>query len=72
MDLRPGHVLRVGGDASVQFGGDRSSVFRVIKVGDRQTYDGWIWLTGYVLDRAGKAVERREIFVQRAGQGWCR
>lgn len=24
-------------------------------------------MTGYVLDRAGKAVERREIFVQRAG-----
>lgn len=39
MDLRPGRVLRIGGIASVQFGGDRSLVFRVIKVGDRQTYD---------------------------------
>nr|WP_239098750.1 hypothetical protein [Micromonospora qiuiae] len=67
MDPTPGDVLHVGATASVQFGGDRSLTFRVIKVGDRPTYDGWVWLTGYVLDRAGNAVARREIFVLRAG-----
>ncbi|MEW1586357.1 hypothetical protein AB0283_12985 [Micromonospora vinacea] len=64
---KPGDVLHVGSDTSVQFGGDRALIFRVIKVCDRPTYDGWIWLTGYSLDRTGKAVDRREIFVQRAG-----
>lgn len=64
---KPGDVLHVGSDASVQFGGDRSLIFRVIKVCDRPTYDGWVWLTGYSLDRAGNAVDRREVFVQRAG-----
>ncbi|MCZ7377309.1 hypothetical protein O3438_20605 [Micromonospora sp. WMMC250] len=51
----------------MQFSGNRSLIFRVIKVCDRPTYEGWIWLTGYSLDRAGKAVDRREVFVQRAG-----
>ncbi|MEU8424011.1 hypothetical protein AB0C15_24400 [Micromonospora sp. NPDC048835] len=64
---KPGDVLHVGNDASVQFGGDRSLTFRVIKVCDRPTYEGWVWLSGYSLDRAGIAVDRREIFVQRAG-----
>lgn len=64
---KPGDVLHVGSDASVQFGADRSLIFRVIKVCDRPTYEGWVWLTGYSLDRAGKALDRREIFVQRAG-----
>lgn len=64
---KPGDVLHVDSDASVQFSGDRALIFRVIKVCDRPTYDGWVWLTGYSLDRAGNAVDRREIFVQRAG-----
>ena len=67
MDPTPGDVLHVDAAASVQFSGTRSLIFRVIKVGDRPTYDGWVWLTGYVLDWAGNAVDRREIFVQRAG-----
>ncbi|PZG10935.1 hypothetical protein C1I95_27680 [Micromonospora craterilacus] len=67
MDPKPGDVLHVGVDASVQFGGARSLIFRVIKVWDRPTYDGWLWLIGYALDRAGNAVDRREIFVQHAG-----
>ncbi|MFF0149922.1 hypothetical protein [Micromonospora sp. NPDC005203] len=67
MDPKPGDVLHIGSGASVQFGGDRSLIFRVIKVCDRPTYDGWVWLTGYSIDRAGNAVERREIFVQRTG-----
>ncbi|MGW4464087.1 hypothetical protein [Micromonospora sp. NPDC004704] len=33
----------------------------------KPTYDGWAWITGYVLDRKGTAVERRELFVQPAG-----
>ena len=64
---KPGDVLYVGRQASVQFGGDRALVFRVIRVDDRPTYHGWIWLTGYTLDRAGNALDRREIFVQRDG-----
>ncbi|MEU5549166.1 hypothetical protein ABZ738_05300 [Micromonospora sp. NPDC047793] len=67
MDPKPGDVLHVGVEASVQFGGSRSLIFRVIKVHDWTTYDGWVWLLGYALDRAGNAVDRREIFVQRAG-----
>ncbi|WP_243707786.1 hypothetical protein [Micromonospora sp. KC606] len=42
-------------------------IFRVIKVCDQPSYHGWVWLTGYVLDRTGKAVDRREIYVQSAG-----
>ena len=64
---KPGDVLHVGSDASVQFCGDRALIFRVIRVCDRPTYEGWVWLTGYSLDKAGNAVDRREIFVQRAG-----
>jgi len=64
---KPGDVLYVNRLASVQFGGDRALVFRVIRVCDRPTYHGWLWLTGYVLDRAGRALDRREIYVQQAG-----
>jgi hypothetical protein len=39
-------------------------MFRVIRVLDWQTYDGWTWLDGYQLDTGGDAVERRSIFVQ--------
>ncbi|WTY53936.1 hypothetical protein OG617_11585 [Micromonospora sp. NBC_01412] len=53
--------------ASAQFGGDRALIFRVIKVPDQPTYHGWIWLTGYLLDQAGNALDRREIYVQKAG-----
>lgn len=67
MDPLPGEVFRVGGRASVQFAGDRALTFRVTAVPNLPTYDGWIWLTGYVLDDQGHAVERREIFVQRVG-----
>jgi hypothetical protein len=63
----PGDVLLVGTAASVQFSGDRAVVLRVISVSRKPTYDGWCWLTGYVLDRRGQAVDKREIFVQLAG-----
>jgi hypothetical protein len=63
----PGDVLRIGAEASVQFGGDRVITFRVTVVSKQATYDGWVWLSGYVLDRKGEATEKREIFVQFEG-----
>lgn len=62
---RSGDVLWVTRDASVQF--HDPLLFRVIRVLDWQTYDGWTWLEGYQLNTAGDAVERRSIFVQLAG-----
>ncbi|MFY1697846.1 hypothetical protein [Solwaraspora sp. WMMA2101] len=57
----------IGRAASVQFADGRGFRFRVISVDRKWTYDGWVWLTGYVIDREGNAAERREIFVQRRG-----
>ncbi len=62
---RSGDVLRVTRAASVQF--SVPITFRVIRVHDWQTYDGWVWLDGYQLNDAGEAVERRSIFVQLIG-----
>ena len=59
---RSGDVLQVSKAASVQFA--EPILFRVIRVHDWQTYDGWAWLDGYQLDSSGDAVERRSIFVQ--------
>jgi hypothetical protein len=64
---QPGDVLLVGGPASVQFEGERALTFRVIRVDPRITYDGWLWIDGYVLGPTGDAVERRIIFVRRDG-----
>jgi hypothetical protein len=58
---RSGDVLRVTKAASVQF--TEPMLFRVIRVHDWQTYDGWAWLDGYQLDSSGDAIERRSIFV---------
>ncbi|UWZ36819.1 hypothetical protein Drose_00215 [Dactylosporangium roseum] len=58
---RTGDVLRVTKTASVQF--TSPMLFRVIRVHDWQTYDGWAWLDGYQLNANGDAVERRSIFV---------
>ncbi|WP_432833604.1 hypothetical protein [Dactylosporangium sp. CA-092794] len=62
---RTGDVLRVTKAASVQF--TQPMLFRVIRLLDWQTYDGWAWLDGYQLNAAGDAVERRSIFVQLQG-----
>jgi len=62
---RSGDVIHVTKAASVQF--SAPMVFRVIRVHDWPTYDGWIWLDGYELNAAGDAVERRSIFVQAGG-----
>lgn len=42
-------------------------MLRVIGVNDAATDDDWMWLHGYQLDESGEAVERRSVFVQRAG-----
>lgn len=59
---RSGDVLQVTREASVQFADP--VLFRVIRVHDWPTYDGWVWLDGYQLNPSGDAVERRSIFVQ--------
>ncbi|WP_330466949.1 hypothetical protein [Micromonospora zamorensis] len=63
----PGDLLVIDGGASVQFAGDRALTLRVVSVCDWPTYEGWVWLTGYVINRRGNAIAKREIFVQRAG-----
>ncbi len=65
--LRPGDVVHVGAEASVQFSGDRALTLRIIRLDPRVTYDGWIWLDGYVVGPAGNALQRRRIFVRQAG-----
>ncbi|WP_281899686.1 hypothetical protein [Micromonospora humidisoli] len=60
-----GDLIQVTRTASVQF--IRPIRFRVIRVLDWPTYDGWIWLEGYQLNARGEAVARRSIFVQPAG-----
>lgn len=62
---RSGDVLQVTRDASVQFADP--ILFRVIRVHDWPTYDGWVWLDGYELNGSGEAVERRSIFVKISG-----
>ncbi|KAB1906451.1 hypothetical protein F8279_14405 [Micromonospora sp. AMSO1212t] len=69
MRPQPGDLLLVDGRASVQFGGGRALTFRVVSVGAEVTHMGWVWLTGYVLNRCGTATAKRDIFVQVAGLG---
>lgn len=63
--LRAGDLAEITRAASVQF--TKPIMFRVIRVLDWVTYDGWVWLDGYQLDAKGEAVARRSIFVQPAG-----
>lgn len=63
--MKAGDVLIVDRAASVQF--RRPIRFRLIRVLDWITYDGWVWLDGYELDARGDAVARRSIFVMKAG-----
>jgi|tagenome__1003787_1003787.scaffolds.fasta_scaffold15530156_1 hypothetical protein len=64
---RPGEVVYVGRDASVQFSGEAAITVRVIRVDPRPTYEGWLWLYGYALDQSDHALEQRWIFVRAAG-----
>ena len=70
-DPRPGDELIIDARASVQFKSGDGFRFRVTTVDQGWTYQGWVWLTGYVLGPDGGARERREIFVQRAGLRWA-
>ncbi|MGC4852272.1 hypothetical protein ACLQ24_02480 [Micromonospora sp. DT4] len=62
---KAGDVVHLTRAASVQF--INPIMFRVIRVLDWVTYDHWVWLDGYQLDRKGDAVARRTVFVQREG-----
>ena len=59
---RAGDVVVISRLASVQFA--EPLAFRVIRVHDWSTYDGWVWLDGYQLNTDGDAIERRSVFVQ--------
>lgn len=59
---RSGEVVRLTRAASVQFA--TPLLFRVIRVHDWITYDGWAWLDGYQLNSSGEAVDRRSVFVK--------
>jgi hypothetical protein len=56
-----GDVLRIGPRASVQFA--TPILFRMIRVLNWQTTDGWVWLDGYQILPNGDAIEHRSIFV---------
>ncbi|WP_328339211.1 hypothetical protein [Micromonospora sp. NBC_00421] len=63
--MKPGDLLLITRAASVQF--IRPIRCRLIRIDDRPTYDGWVWLDVYQLDARDRAAVRRSIFVQRAG-----
>ncbi|MDG4783574.1 hypothetical protein O7614_28370 [Micromonospora sp. WMMD961] len=65
--LKPGDLLLIGEACSVQFADDRALRLRLVSIDPRPTYQGWVWLTGYVLNDKGLAVDKREVFVQQAG-----
>nr|WP_067507326.1 hypothetical protein [Actinoplanes sp. TFC3] len=65
--VRAGDIVIVGRAASVQFAGSAGFAYRIVEVDARPTYDGWVWLDGFQLDRCGRAVLRRRIFVREAG-----
>ncbi|MGC4853923.1 hypothetical protein ACLQ24_11110 [Micromonospora sp. DT4] len=65
--LKPGDLLLIGAACSVQFSGDRALRLRLVSVDARPTYEGWVWLTGYVLSDKGLAVDKREVYVRRDG-----
>jgi len=63
-----GEVLWLDANASVQFAGRNALALRVIRVREDLTTDhGWVGIDGYALNSAGDAVERRQVFVRRAG-----
>lgn len=67
--LRPGYILGVGVEASVQFAGERGFAFRLIQVHDWDPPYGFLWLDGYQLgvDSRADGRFRRSILVQPAG-----
>ncbi|MET8358645.1 hypothetical protein [Micromonospora sp. NPDC005171] len=65
--LKPGDLLMIDEACSVQFARDRPLRLRLVSVDPRPTYHGWVWLTSYVLNDKGLAIDKREVFVQQAG-----
>ncbi|MFI6782990.1 hypothetical protein [Micromonospora sp. NPDC050276] len=65
--VKPGDVVFIGRACSVQFTGDRALLIRLVSLGEVDPYNGWTWLTGYVLDARGMAKDKRELYVMRAG-----
>ena len=63
-----GQVLLLDRAASVQFDGDRALTVRVIRIDERSSVDGWVWLTVAVLgpDEARRLTPVRTVFVRRA------
>ncbi|MEU4470428.1 hypothetical protein [Micromonospora sp. NPDC023888] len=57
----------IGPDCSVQFTGDRALLMRVVSLGENDPYNGWVWITGYVLDARGMATAKRELYVIKSG-----
>lgn len=43
-------MVFIGEAAGVQFQGARALCVRGIRVDERQTYEGWLWLDGYVVN----------------------
>lgn len=65
-DLHIGDTLFVGQEASVQFQGDRALTLRLTRIDPADTYEGWCWIEGYVIEE-GLAVARRTLFVKFRG-----
>ncbi len=61
-NLRAGHMVRLDRRPFPQF--VYPIKFRVIRILDRPTYDGWLWLEGYELDASGDALRKRQLFVK--------
>jgi len=58
-----GHTVLIGRACGVQFGDGRHLVLRVIDAEPSKYWDGMAWISGYVLDTGGKAVDKREVYV---------
>jgi hypothetical protein len=63
LDRLPGRTVLVGADCGVQFAGGRHLILRVIDVTASKSWDGMAWISGYVLDHKGEAVDKRELYV---------
>lgn len=63
--LRAGESVRLDRSCSPQL--VRPVVVRVIRVLDRPTYPGWVWMEGYELDASGDALRRRQLFIRQDG-----
>lgn len=65
--MKAGDVVFIGPDCSVQFTGARALVMRLGSIGEVDPYNGWVWVSGYVLDARGLATAKRDLYVIRAG-----